>query len=128
MLKVLNNLFDADESALEVGAIPVKQCPTGKSAKTCPAVCRKIFRFPRRANQRYQLAPSCTSQRGALRDRHERWVRDAVDAAVRETGAPMRTAKSCGPDTPTLVSSFQEANASRERRWQESPVTGESTL
>jgi hypothetical protein len=35
-----------------------------------------------------------------------------MDAAARETSAPMRTAKSCGPDTPTLVSSFQEANAS----------------
>jgi hypothetical protein len=32
-----------------------------------------------------------------------------------------RTAKSCGPDTPTLVSSF--AGLSAERRWQESPVT-----
>jgi hypothetical protein len=36
-----------------------------------------------------------------------------------------RTAKSCGPDTPTLVSSFAEASA--RRRWQESPVTGEIT-
>jgi hypothetical protein len=35
------------------------------------------------------------------------------------------TAKSCGPGAPTLVSSF--ANLSAERRWQESPVTGEST-
>jgi hypothetical protein len=38
---------------------------------------------------------------------------------------PSRTAKSCGPDTPTLVSSLRMMN--RERRWQESPVTGEST-
>jgi hypothetical protein len=30
--------------------------PTGKSAKTCPALQRKIFRLTRRANQRYQLA------------------------------------------------------------------------
>ncbi len=36
-----------------------------------------------------------------------------------------RTAKSCGPDAPTLVSSFAELSA--RRRWQESPVTGEST-
>ena len=50
--------------------------------------------------------------RGALRDRHERWVRDAVDAAARETSCDCwRTAKSCGPDTPTLVSSSREANA-----------------
>jgi hypothetical protein len=64
-----------------------KNSLSGKSPKTCPALSRKIFHFPRRANRRYQLAPSCTPQRGAFRDRHERWVRDAVDAAVRETGA-----------------------------------------
>jgi len=102
-------------------------CLTGKSPKICPAVFRKIFRFRRGANQGYQLAPSRAPQGGALRDRHERWVRDAVDAMAHKTSAPRRTAKSCGPDTPTLVSSFQEANASWERRWQESPVTEEST-
>jgi hypothetical protein len=37
----------------------------------------------------------------------------------------MRTAKSCGPGAPTLVSSF--AGFSARRRWQKSPVTGEST-
>jgi len=36
-----------------------------------------------------------------------------------------RTVKSCGPGAPTLVSSF--ADFSAQRRWQESPVTGEST-
>jgi hypothetical protein len=39
--------------------------------------------------------------------------------------ALMRTAKSCGPDAPTLASSF--AGISARRRWQKSPVTGEST-
>ena len=47
------------------------RCPTGKSTKTCPAPSRKIFRFRRRANQRYQLAPSFPGKR-AYRDRHER--------------------------------------------------------
>jgi hypothetical protein len=37
-----------------------------------------------------------------------------------------RTAKSCGPDAPTLASSSCGDNP-RERRWQKSPVTGEST-
>src|ERR1700731_4346823 len=45
-----------------------------------------------------------------------------------------RTAKSCGPDTPTLVSSLRSCvgptglgqNISARRRWQKSPVTGES--
>ena len=46
---------------------------TGKSPKTCPSLRAKIFRFPRRANQRYQLAPS-HPMRGAARDRHERAV------------------------------------------------------
>ena len=30
--------------------------PTGKSAKSCPALCTKIFRLTRRANQRYDSA------------------------------------------------------------------------
>src|SRR6478735_11426106 len=38
----------------------------------------------------------------------------------------MRTAKSCGPDAPTLASSLREPG-SRGRRWQKSPVAGEST-
>ena len=47
-----------------------------------------------------------------------------------------RTAKSCGPDAPTLASSLAEfksarpgldKNLSAERRWQKSPVTGESS-
>src|ERR1700682_1666665 len=38
--------------------------PTGKSVKTCPAPSRKIFRLSRRANQRYQLAPSFPGKRG----------------------------------------------------------------
>ncbi len=49
-----------------------------------------------------------------------RWTRRRRRRAV-----PKRTAKSCGPDAPTLVSSFAEAISAR-RRWQESPVTEES--
>jgi hypothetical protein len=36
-----------------------------------------------------------------------------------------RTAKSCGPDASTPVSSLAEISA--RRRWQESPITGEIT-
>jgi hypothetical protein len=36
-----------------------------------------------------------------------------------------RTAKPCGPDAPTLASSWRKRF--RRRRWQTSPVTGEST-
>jgi hypothetical protein len=39
--------------------------------------------------------------------------------------APTRTAKSCGPDAPTLASSLRMMIC--KRRWQKSPVTGEST-
>src|SRR5580692_8916994 len=38
--------------------------------------------------------------------------------------ALLRTAKSCGPDAPTLASSLAEVSAGRW--WQESPVTRES--
>src|SRR5947209_10490600 len=48
------------------------------------------------------------SQEGRTR-RHERGARDAVDAmaSLDERGL-LRTEKSCGPGTPTLVSSFAE--------------------
>src|SRR5216684_557381 len=48
----------------------------------------------------------------------------------------LRTAKSCGPDAPTLASSSRMFKSAlpgadrtlvRGRRWQKSPVTGEST-
>src|SRR5664279_1740004 len=45
------------------------------------------------------------------RDRHGRWVRDAVDAGGALTKALiLRTAKSCGPDAPTLASSSRGAS------------------
>ena len=43
---------------------------------------------------------------------------------AKDEGATLRTAKSCGPDAPTLASSVAEVSA--RRRWQTSPVTGES--
>ena len=66
--------------------------PSGKSVvapKTCPALAKKIFRFRRRANQFYQLAPSRPA-RGAYRDRHERGMgcggRGSVGAQVCSQG------------------------------------------
>jgi hypothetical protein len=51
--------------------------------------------------------------------------RDAVDAGgAADESAGLRTAKSCGPDAPTLASSWRKQF--RWRQWQESPVTGES--
>jgi len=73
------------------------------------------------------IRPVPRLSRGALRDRHERWERDAVDAIdARRRRASMRTAKSCGPDTPTLVSSLSRLTSCR-RRWQQARFTGEST-
>src|ERR1700722_14562451 len=48
---------------------------------------------------------------------------DASGAA--DESAYPRTVKSCGPDAPTLASSFAEGSA--RRWWQESPVTRESS-
>jgi hypothetical protein len=39
--------------------------------------------------------------------------------AAQDERRPSRTAKSCGPDAPTLASSFAEVSA--RRRWQTSP-------
>src|SRR5579863_4879791 len=72
---------------------------------TCPVLLKKIFRFRRRANHLYKLAPSCP-ERGALRNVINvgcgmRWT-----LWRRKTGGAKRTAKSCGPDAPTLASSW----------------------
>jgi hypothetical protein len=58
--------------------------PTGKSVvatKTCLPPLQKIFRFRRRANQFYQLAPSQPGKRGGSRVvTNAGW--DAVDATA----------------------------------------------
>jgi hypothetical protein len=108
--------------------------------------------FCSRLTQIKSISPPSRPKQGAYRDRHGRGagcdgrgsVRRAHGARtngavppslkLRRTGTrPVegfgvdgsRTAKSCGPDAPTLVSSFAEQSA--QRRWQKSPVTGEST-
>jgi hypothetical protein len=62
---------------------------------------------------------------------------DASDrsAFCARTNETMRTAKSCGPDTPTLVSSLAEAKSAQPGADQpypqmtvaKKPITGEST-
>src|SRR6202051_1464238 len=48
---------------------------------------------------------------GAFRDRHERRAGDAMDAGcAADESAILRTAKSCGPDAPTLASSSRGAS------------------
>src|ERR1700735_1419883 len=72
---------------------------------TCPAPFAKIFWFTFEPNHFYiHRHPAPT--RGAYRDRHGRWARDAMDAGnVADESTDLRTAKSCGPDAPTLASS-----------------------
>jgi hypothetical protein len=45
---------------------------------------RSFASLLRRANHAYSFA-RLVPERGALRGRHERWTRDAVDALVRQT-------------------------------------------
>src|SRR3984885_14023880 len=83
----------------------------------------KIFPFSFDPNHFYVVSIPAHTQ-GAFRDRHERRAGDAMDASgAADESADLRTAKSCGPDAPTLASSWR--NSFCERRWQESPVTGE---
>jgi hypothetical protein len=52
-----------------------------------PVLSRKIFRFVLTPNHPHNPRIP-RPQRGAARDRHERWVWDAVDAAAREANVP----------------------------------------
>jgi hypothetical protein len=72
-----------------------------------PAPTRKKYCFAADPNQPY-IHGRPTPERGAYRDRHERWVRDAVDASdATDESVILRTAKSCGPVIPTLMSSLR---------------------
>jgi hypothetical protein len=79
--------------------------------------CRRHFCLPRQANSpqlisspnHQQIPAHPVPARGAFRDRHGRWERDAVDAVgARDECTNKRTAKSCGPDIPTLISSGRQ--------------------
>jgi hypothetical protein len=57
-------------------------CPPGKSAMSCPALSEKIFLFSSDPNHHYNSRRPVPT-RGALRGRHGRWARDAMDAKCR---------------------------------------------
>src|SRR5437763_2630497 len=89
----------------------------------CPLPFAKIFPFLSKANHFISRAVSLL--KGAYRDRHERGAGCGGREAARKTNArASRTAESCGPDAPTLASSWRKYF--RWRQWQQSPVTGES--
>src|SRR6202035_5891961 len=71
--------------------------------------------------------PHPASTRGAFRDRHGRWVRDAVDADSALTKALICGRQSRVVLTPRRWRQVLEKQASWGRRWQTSPVAGEST-
>jgi hypothetical protein len=97
--------------------------PDGQISESCPVPFAKIFGFAADPNQQY-IAHRPVPQRGARAIVTDAG-RDAVDIDGAEDDRRLRwTAKSCGPDAPTLASSF--AGISARRRWQKSPVTGES--
>ena len=100
-------------------------CPTGFLAKCLSSpFCKNIFvsRLPKSLYNSRHPVP----HRGAFRDRHGRWVRDAMDALApldegRESGRRSRVVL-----TPRCWRQVLERQASRGRRWQKSPITGES--
>jgi hypothetical protein len=105
---VTSRPFRADRESNHSRGSPKRLFPEGFQGDLGRPVCaRKIFRFAVTPNQ---WLPSFVphSQRGALRDRHERWARDAMDVAasaqsLRRRIMLQRTAKSCGPGAPTLA-------------------------
>jgi hypothetical protein len=87
-------------------------------------ICRNIWLFIH-PNQGLALAIPSSLTRGVSRSSRTLGTGcDGRESAARRA-ALMRTAKSCGPGAPTLALSLAERSA--ERRWQQSPVTGEST-
>jgi hypothetical protein len=84
--------------------------PTGNTANQCPAPFAKIFRFTSKANHLHMFRHPGPIQRGVSRSSRT-LGRDAMDAGgAKDESVVLRTAKPCGPDTPTLVSSSREAS------------------
>src|ERR1039458_9748631 len=84
----------------------------------------KIFRFHRPSTGGYFDAVPAR-QRGVSRSSRTLGTECGGRGSDAGRAALTRTVKSCGPDAPTLASSWRKRF--RWRRWQTSPVTGEST-
>src|SRR6185437_4646036 len=98
-------------------------CPTGKSAKSCLAQVAKIYRFAFDPKHLYKRAVSCPL-RGAYHGRRETLARDAMDAGGIE-GERYR----CGRQSRVVLApdaGVKFAGSACRRRWQTSPITGES--
>ncbi len=105
-------------------------CPSGKKTvarKTCLALLVKRIFFSPDPNQIYNFAIP-HPRRGAARDRHGRWERDAMDARAARDERSLRGRRSRVVLTLQCRRQGREdALASHGRRWQPSMVTGEST-
>jgi hypothetical protein len=79
-------------------------------------LCRRLSRLCRRANQMHCFGRP-VPQRGVAQ-RHQRGTGCGGRGSVRRRSALKRTAKSCGPDAPTLSQvsreSFREATVAKE--------------
>src|SRR6201998_4921087 len=71
----------------------------------CPAPSEKIFLIFRRRKSAVYLSPSRPPQRGGSR-RHGRGAGCGGRGGALDGRCLQRTAKTCGPDTPTLGSSW----------------------
>ena len=85
----------------------VRFCPTGKSLKFLSSpVCKNILIFRRPKSLYIRGCP--VPQRGGSRSSGTRdrirWTQGTLETRA----LPLRTAKSCGPDTPTLASSLRQ--------------------
>jgi hypothetical protein len=107
-------------SGMSVTALPSL---TGKSVNPVQPRLQKYFASPQ--TQISNISLTVPSHRGALaRSSRTRGGMRWTLMALQDDRRLRWTAKSCGPDAPTLVSSWR---VSRKRRWQPSMVTGEST-
>jgi hypothetical protein len=106
------------------GALRVKPNLLSQFNLICPVQSHLEKYFASPLTQISNTSPPVPShRRGGSRSSRTRggmrWTLMALS-----TRALTRTAKSCGPDAPTLASSLRKSF--RKRRWQTSPVTGES--
>jgi len=87
---------------------PLTDLPAGRRSRFCVQPRPQKYSCSR-LTQITSISLAVPAQhRGAFRDRHERRAGDAVDAGCAfDESAGLRTAKSCGPDAPTLASSVR---------------------
>jgi hypothetical protein len=91
------------------------------------AILSHVWSLRRRANHDDASARPASSTRG-VRVVTKRGVRDAMDVqAALDERAPARTAKSCGPDIPTLISSRRRCSHRADDGGQKARRTGEIT-